>query len=110
MASWRASVARQLIAFGRLKRQRRRLALDAADVCRKTTNRLRAIETLNHHLLSVAEATVARQLIAFGRLKRQCDMTLPLAGDGVARQLIAFGRLKPERGVQADHVTASQDN
>ena len=37
--------------------------------CRKTTNRLRAIETLLIGVVDAGALEVARQLIAFGRLK-----------------------------------------
>ena len=68
------SVARQLIAFGRLKL----VPLDEAlvvSLCRKTTNRLRAIETASLLPLSAVFTNVARQLIAFGRLKLALAVT-----------------------------------
>ena len=40
---------------------------------RKTTNRLRAIETLLRNMVCLHLANVARQLIAFGRLKRSAS-------------------------------------
>ena len=67
------AVARQLIAFGRLK-----LGLAIASVItfssRKTTNRLRAIETAVYRFRPGAPGNVARQLIAFGRLKPLSDV------------------------------------
>ena len=87
------SVARQLIAFGRLKPAISR-PKNLAFICRKTTNRLRAIETLDIGPRIYHDGFVARQLIAFGRLKlRRCGV-LQHRRTLVARQLIAFGRLK----------------
>ena len=63
------TVARQLIAFGRLKRAGRRVRERNRRLGRKTTNRLRAIETENATGGKSTLANVARQLIAFGRLK-----------------------------------------
>ena len=62
-------VARQLIAFGRLKHG-------------------------GGNKMIGSRRRVARQLIAFGRLKRFCRPRPGRSGRGVARQLIAFGRLK----------------
>ena len=62
-------VARQLIAFGRLKRKGG-WYYHLAMVGRKTTNRLRAIETFVDQADDSKGIVVARQLIAFGRLKR----------------------------------------
>ena len=113
-------VARQLIAFGRVKRDVTQQVKPAA-LRRKTTNRLRAIETnlpypfrghfwgsrkTTNRLRAIETAEtdavgashfdlVARQLIAFGRLKRRRGIPLRRPRCGVARQLIAFGRLKP---------------
>ena len=112
------AVARQLIAFGRLKLTSP-ICHKAGRASRKTTNRLRAIETLPMFIsirvmVSRRKTTnrlraietrqlapeigvrdqVARQLIAFGRLKPCWG---PRSGSRVvqvARQLIAFGRLK----------------
>ena len=80
-------VARQLIAFGRLK------------LCGRTLSGRAAVE-------------VARQLIAFGRLKRCPRPFARLPRQPVARQLIAFGRLKPVNGNVGAPVqgTTSQDN
>ena len=63
-------VARQLIAFGRLKPLYVKRAF-IFSLRRKTTNRLRAIETQFADDLDAHVLTVARQLFAFGRLKRE---------------------------------------
>ena len=78
---------------------------------RKTTNRLRAIETKTILMAAEAVVPVARQLIAFGRLKRSAAGCCGVHDLLVARQLIAFGRLKPFIG-PANQVatTMSQDN
>ena len=68
---------------------------DDVDRRRKTTNRLRAIETGSAALVLALLWLVARQLIAFGRLKRPGSRRRRRAIHRVARQLIAFGRLKP---------------
>ena len=102
-------VARQLIAFGRLKLDDRE-DLVRHLIGRKTTNRLRAIETNVLRKLSYY-LDVARQLIAFGRLKRAGGGPRHDAGCLVARQLIAFGRLKPQGLLPAAVVVlVSQDN
>ena len=67
------AVARQLIAFGRLKRH-------------------------GHVRGRLQRFRVARQLIAFGRLKQPSTIHTHNNIVGVARQLIAFGRLKRYRG------------
>ena len=100
-------VARQLIAFGRLKLGNYVVGVQGQR-CRKTTNRLRAIET-SFTISCPAQAwDVARQLIAFGRLKHVTEHSRAPVDDGVARQLIAFGRLKPparwSRALQARSV------
>ena len=79
-------VARQLIAFGRLKP-----------------------EVSDYKLVS--RIGVARQLIAFGRLKRDVDVVFATSTGRVARQLIAFGRLKPSlmSGIRKN-FGSSQDN
>ena len=88
-------VARQLIAFGRLKLEYPWPTDRTTNRRRKTTNRLRAIETQGRHLHLAPHTFVARQLIAFGRLKLQSEIRGALSSFAVARQLIAFGRLKP---------------
>ena len=61
---------------------------------RKTTNRLRAIETEVGPPVVAQEGVVARQLIACGRLKLQSLGRVVVHERVVARQLIACGRLK----------------
>ena len=67
---------------------------------RKTTNRLRAIETSRQTSVPEGTVTVARQLIAFGRLKLNHALVGGHCGLEVARQLIAFGRLKLDEAQQ----------
>ena len=68
-------VARQLIAFGRLKPSPPKGQCHRPR-SRKTTNRLRAIETSIRPHTDPGQSRVARQLIAFGRLKlRLIDAT-----------------------------------
>ena len=67
-------VARQLIAFGRLKLVLVPLIVKVP-VSRKTTNRLRAIETATQGGRRAGRPVVARQLIAFGRLKHEDALT-----------------------------------
>ena len=78
---------------------------------RKTTNRLRAIETRIDEVLGLRLRHVARQLIAFGRLKPGFGLTGYCRPDSVARQLIAFGRLKliwADLDRAGDHPVARQ--
>ena len=86
-------VARPLIAFGRLKLMVL-IKFLTAGLCRKTTNRLRAIETGKARRTSSQSTQVARPLIAFGRLKQGQHIPCLLYRGLVARPLIAFGRLK----------------
>ena len=82
-----------------------------ADLCRrKTTNRLRAIETTGVVRYKDLETPVARQLIAFGRLKLGYERAKESAHE-VARQLIAFGRLKLRMSsIASIPRSKSQDN
>ena len=68
--------------------------LPQSGFCRKTTNRLRAIETTGQSLLGFRLSRVARPLIAFGRLKLIWIAPFLTTKLMVARPLIAFGRLK----------------
>ena len=73
-----ARVARQLIAFGRLKLSRGRKNTSWSRTSRKTTNRLRAIETRDGRVRRSGSRQVARQLIAFGRVLQNsiyCQLT-----------------------------------
>ena len=73
---------------------------------RKTTNRLRAIETKRCTLPTTRSLQVARQLIAFGRLKRDVYLPKPNPDKQVARQLIAFGRLKHAISVSTNIINS----
>ena len=130
------NVARQLIAFGRLKHEPRGKTSQHLASSRKTTNRLRAIETGVVRVAPIEKPTSRKTT---NRLRAIETVTLPLKADfwpggrkttnrlraietsaqqgdlagtgGVARQLIAFGRLKlftPTRPAMREKSVARQ--
>ena len=87
-----------------------RLELDAQR--RKTTNRLRAIETRRNAEFPQLAGCVARPLIAFGRLKLACPrgrVGLARLGRKTTNRLRAI-ETPNENGGDRDHERKSQDH
>ena len=88
-------VARQLIAFGRLKHWSILMPGTGVSLRRKTTNRLRAIETKAVRISNVSVACRRKTTNRLRAIETYTTVSGAMLVRAVARQLIAFGRLKP---------------